>query len=108
MPAAVAPLIHKTADALLPSQFKVAAAGLRALVAPAHEAPTRLERLNPLADLSAKGARQSFGMMVNYLYDLDKVESHHEKFGHGEVAQSRAVASLLRRHPCDNDPRRPP
>jgi malonyl-CoA decarboxylase len=55
----------------------------------------RLERLNPLADLSAKGVKQSFGLMVNYLYDLQKVESHHEKFTHGEVAYSRATASLL-------------
>jgi len=55
----------------------------------------RLERLNPLADLSAKGVKQSFGMMVNYLYDLQKVEIHHEKFTHGEVAHSRALASLL-------------
>jgi malonyl-CoA decarboxylase len=55
----------------------------------------RLERLNALGDLSAKGARQSFGLMVNYLYDLQKIESHHEKFVHGEVAHSRAVSSLL-------------
>lgn len=55
----------------------------------------RLERLDPLADLSAKGLKQSFGLMVNYLYDLDKVETHHEKFVHGEVAQSRLLTSLL-------------
>lgn len=55
----------------------------------------RLERLNARGDLSTKGAKQSFGLMVNYLYDLDKVEAHHEKFMHGEVAHSRAVASLL-------------
>ncbi len=55
----------------------------------------RLERLDALGDLSAKGLRQSFGMMVNYLYDLDKVEAHHEKFVHGEVAQSRLLTSLL-------------
>ena len=55
----------------------------------------RLERLNPLADLSAKGLKQSFGLMVNYLYDLDKVEAHHEKFTLGEVAQSRALTSML-------------
>jgi malonyl-CoA decarboxylase len=55
----------------------------------------RLERLDPLGDLSAKGLRQSFGLMVNYLYDLDKVETHHEKFVHGEVAQSRLLTSLL-------------
>lgn len=55
----------------------------------------RLERLNALGDLSSKGVRQSFGLMVNYLYDLGRVESHHEKFVHGEVAQSRALAALL-------------
>ena len=55
----------------------------------------RLERLNPLGDLSAKGIRQSFGLMVNYLYDLNQVESRHEKFTQGSVAYSRAIASLL-------------
>jgi malonyl-CoA decarboxylase len=55
----------------------------------------RLERLNALGDLSAKGVKQSFGLMVNYLYDLDKVEGHHEKFIQGEVAHSRALAALL-------------
>ena len=55
----------------------------------------RLERLNALGDLSSKGVRQSFGLMVNYLYDLGRIEAHHEKFVHGEVAQSRALASLL-------------
>jgi len=54
----------------------------------------RLERINTRADLSAKGVKQSFGLMVNYLYDLGKVEAHHEKFVRGEVAQSRAIASL--------------
>ena len=55
----------------------------------------RLERLNALGDLSAKGAKQSFGLMVNYLYDLEKVEAHHEQFIQGAVAQSRAIAALL-------------
>lgn len=55
----------------------------------------RLERLNALGDLSAKGAKQSFGLMVNYLYDLEKVEAHHEQFIQGGVAQSRAIAALL-------------
>ncbi len=55
----------------------------------------RLERLNPLGDLSRKGLKQSFGLMVNYLYDLDKVETSHEQFVHGEVAHSRAVSGLI-------------
>lgn len=54
-----------------------------------------LERLNPLGDLSAKGLQQSHGMMVNYLYDLNRVERHHEQFVDGDVACSRAVAALL-------------
>jgi malonyl-CoA decarboxylase len=55
----------------------------------------RLERLNPQGDLSRKGLKQSFGMMVNYLYDLQKIETSHEQFVHGEIAHSRAVASLI-------------
>jgi malonyl-CoA decarboxylase len=55
----------------------------------------RLERLNALGDLSAKGAKQSYGLMVNYLYDLEKVEAHHEQFTQGTVAYSRAIGTLL-------------
>ena len=55
----------------------------------------RLERLNALGDMSAKGTSQSLGLMVNYLYDLGKVEAQHEKFTEGEVAHSRAIAALL-------------
>jgi len=55
----------------------------------------RLERLNLRGNLATKGLRQSFGMMVNYLYDLDKIESSHSRFRAGEVVRSRAVAALL-------------
>ena len=55
----------------------------------------RLERLNWRGDGSAKGLKQSFGLMVNYLYDLEKVEAAHEKFKQGEVARSRAVHTLM-------------
>ena len=55
----------------------------------------RLQRINPAADVSRKGLKQSFGMMVNYLYDLDRIEAHHEQFIQGEVATSRAVLALL-------------
>ena len=51
----------------------------------------RLERLNLRGNLSAPGLRQSFGLMVNYLYDLDKVEDHHARFRLGEVVRSRAI-----------------
>ena len=55
----------------------------------------RLERLNARGNMSAKGLKQAFGLMVNYLYDLDKIEASHEKFKQGEVARSRAVHALL-------------
>jgi malonyl-CoA decarboxylase len=55
----------------------------------------RLERLNWAGDLSPKGLRQALGMMVNYLYNLDQVESQHERFAHGEVVSSRRVARQL-------------
>ncbi len=55
----------------------------------------RLERLNVLANQSPAGLRQSFGLMVNYLYDLDKIEASHARFRAGEVVRSRAVAALL-------------
>ncbi len=56
----------------------------------------RLERLNPRGNLSRKGVKQSHGLMVNYLYDLSRIETSHEKFVEGEVAHSRAVAALIR------------
>jgi malonyl-CoA decarboxylase len=55
----------------------------------------RLERLNAHGNMSSKGLKQSFGIMVNYLYDLDKIEASHEKFKHGEVARSRAVHTVM-------------
>jgi len=40
----------------------------------------RLERLNPGADLSAKGLAQSGGLMVNYRYDPAAIEANHEAY----------------------------
>jgi len=39
-----------------------------------------LNRINPAADPSEKGMQQSFGLMVNYVYDLTKVEENHEAY----------------------------
>jgi malonyl-CoA decarboxylase len=55
----------------------------------------RLERLNAQADLSPKGLRQSAGLMVNYLYDLARIERHHDRFANGEVVAGRAVSALF-------------
>lgn len=55
----------------------------------------RLERLNANADLSAKGLRQSAGLMVNYLYDLGRIEANHDRFVAGRAVHSRALSALL-------------
>jgi malonyl-CoA decarboxylase len=57
----------------------------------------RLERINWLGDLSAKGLRESAGIMVNYLYRLEDIEKNHEIFANdGEVVASSAVKKLLK------------
>lgn len=56
----------------------------------------RLERLNFLGDRSEKGMQQSHGLMVNYLYALDKIEANHEAFAEkGQIASSSAVRKML-------------
>ena len=52
-----------------------------------------LHRINPQGDTSPKGRAQSHGVMVNYLYELDKVESRHEAFA---ARQVRALSSRRR------------
>ena len=57
----------------------------------------RVEQINWLADNSAKGFRQSFGLMVNYLYDLDDIEANVEAFvREGKIASSAMVRRLGR------------
>jgi malonyl-CoA decarboxylase len=57
----------------------------------------RLERLNWLGDGSDNGISQSYGLMVNYLYDLDDIEKNHEAYAGGQrVVASSAVRRLLR------------
>ena len=55
----------------------------------------RLERLNAQANLAPKGLKQSAGLMVNYLYDLARIEHCHDKFVQGRVVHSRALSALL-------------
>ncbi|HEX7882760.1 MAG TPA: malonyl-CoA decarboxylase [Afipia sp.] len=56
----------------------------------------QLERLNFLGDRSEKGMQQSHGLMVNYLYALDKIEANHEAYAEkGQVASSSAVRKML-------------
>jgi malonyl-CoA decarboxylase len=56
----------------------------------------RLERINWPGNTAPRGLRESYGVMVNYLYDPDAIEANHEAFVHsGAVARSAAVDALL-------------
>ena len=57
----------------------------------------RIERINWLADTSDHGLNQSAGMMVNYLYKLDNIETNHEAYrGEGKVMTSSTIRALLK------------
>ena len=57
----------------------------------------RLENIHPGGDMGERGVQGSYGVMVNYLYDLKQIEERHEAFAQtGEVAHSPAVGRLLR------------
>ncbi|MBT0778597.1 malonyl-CoA decarboxylase [Paracoccus sp. pheM1] len=60
----------------------------------------RLERLNFLGDVSANGLKQAHGLMVNYLYDLDRIEANHEAFAEGSAIA--ASDSVTRAQPISN------
>lgn len=51
----------------------------------------RIERLNWAGDPSPKGMKQSYGMMVNYLYDLKRLERHRVMMAQGKVPVSASV-----------------
>jgi malonyl-CoA decarboxylase len=56
----------------------------------------RLERINTDADLSEHG-RQSCGVMVNYLYEPDRLELNHERYvERGEISLSRDLSGKTR------------
>lgn len=55
-----------------------------------------LHRMHASADMTLKGREQSGGIMVNYLYDLSKIEFNHEAyFDEGTIAVSRSVIRML-------------
>lgn len=57
----------------------------------------RVERINWLGDTSVKGLKQSYGMMVNYLYKLNEIEKNHEQYkGQGKVVASSAVRNMAK------------
>ena len=56
----------------------------------------RVERLNWAGDPSAKGLKQSFGLMVNYLYDLKRIDKHRDLLAQGRVPVSGDIEALCR------------
>jgi malonyl-CoA decarboxylase len=55
----------------------------------------RVERLNWAADPSAKGFRQSYGLMVNYLYDVKKLDKNRAALAQGKISIASAIKELL-------------
>jgi malonyl-CoA decarboxylase len=55
----------------------------------------RVERINWAADLSPKGLAQSFGLMVNYLYDLKSLAKNRDLLAKGRITASKDVTRWL-------------
>jgi malonyl-CoA decarboxylase len=55
----------------------------------------RIERLNWAGDVSTKGIKQSYGLMVNYLYDLKKLDKHRQMLAEGKIPVSSDVEKLI-------------
>ena len=56
----------------------------------------RLERINWMGNPAPRGMAESYGMMVNYLYDPDTIEENHEAYARGgTVVRSASVSALL-------------
>jgi malonyl-CoA decarboxylase len=55
----------------------------------------RVERLNWGGDPSSKGLRQSYGLMVNYLYDLNRLDRHREQLAKGKIPTSSSIEDLI-------------
>lgn len=64
-----------------------------------NSAGTDLDSISRICEAlySNKGIKQSAGLLVNYQYDLEKVEENHERlFNSGEVTASKSVLTLLK------------
>ena len=55
----------------------------------------RVERINWAGDVSLKGNKQSYGLMVNYLYDLKRLDKHRALLVQGKIPVSGSVQGLL-------------
>jgi malonyl-CoA decarboxylase len=56
----------------------------------------RLERINWLGNVAPRGIEESYGIMVNYLYDPSTIEANHEALAHdGTIVRSSEVDALM-------------
>jgi len=56
-----------------------------------------LERLNWMADRSPAGLQRSFGLMANYMYRLDDLETNHDAYARAfRVNASRTIERMAR------------
>jgi malonyl-CoA decarboxylase len=54
----------------------------------------RIERINWAGDPTPKGLKQSYGLMVNYLYDLRRLDRHRALLAQGEIPVSGDIEGL--------------
>lgn len=54
----------------------------------------RIERINWAGDPTPKGLKQSYGLMVNYLYDLKRLDRHRELLAQGKIPVSGSIEDL--------------
>jgi len=65
----------------------------------------RLERINWLGDVSEKGWAESASLLVNYKYDLAKIETNHEAYANDTtIVHSRQIENLLDGAPSPYSP----
>ncbi len=55
----------------------------------------RIELLNWQGDVSTKGIKQSYGVMVNYLYDLKRLDKCRQMLSEGKIPVSSDVEKLI-------------
>jgi malonyl-CoA decarboxylase len=55
----------------------------------------RVERINWAGDPSVKGLKQSYGLMVNYMYDLKRLDKHRAGLALGRIPVASAVSDLF-------------
>lgn len=56
-----------------------------------------IERINWLADISEQGMKRSYGLMVNYYYNLSKIDDNHEQYvTTTHIAASKEVKNLVK------------